>query len=92
MTELGVVQSFTVTFIVRRFNPEIDQEPYWQDFDVDMYSTDRVLDGLHPLHWRAPFADRRPALRHGHPRPAAGLPCPGSESGWSDRPGGRGAG
>ena len=51
MSELRVVQSFTVTFIVRRFNPEIDQEPYWQDFDVEMYSTDRVLDGLHKIKW-----------------------------------------
>ena len=51
MPELGVVQSFTVTFIVRRFNPETDQEPYWQDFDVEMYSTDRVLDGLHKIKW-----------------------------------------
>jgi succinate dehydrogenase / fumarate reductase iron-sulfur subunit len=37
MGELGTVQSFKVTFIVRRFNPEADEEPYWQDFDVEMY-------------------------------------------------------
>ncbi len=51
MSELGVVESFKVTFIVRRFNPETDQEPFWQDFDVQMYSTDRVLDGLHKIKW-----------------------------------------
>jgi succinate dehydrogenase / fumarate reductase iron-sulfur subunit len=51
MGELGTVQSFKVTFIVRRFNPEVDEEPYWQDFDVQMYSTDRVLDGLHKIKW-----------------------------------------
>ena len=51
MGEMGTVQSFTVTFIVRRFNPETDTEPYWQDFDVEMYSTDRVLDGLHKIKW-----------------------------------------
>ena len=51
MGELGVVESFTVTFIVRRFNPETDSEPHWQDFDVEMYSTDRVLDGLHKIKW-----------------------------------------
>jgi len=51
MPELGVVESFTVTFIVRRFNPETDQEAYWENFEVDMYSTDRVLDGLHKIKW-----------------------------------------
>jgi succinate dehydrogenase / fumarate reductase iron-sulfur subunit len=51
MAELGVVDSFTVTFIVRRFNPEKDQEAYWENFEVDMYSTDRVLDGLHKIKW-----------------------------------------
>jgi len=51
MAELGVVDSFTVTFIVRRFNPETDQEAYWENFEVDMYSTDRVLDGLHKIKW-----------------------------------------
>jgi succinate dehydrogenase / fumarate reductase iron-sulfur subunit len=51
MPELGVVDSFTVTFIVRRFNPETDQEAYWENFEVEMYSTDRVLDGLHKIKW-----------------------------------------
>jgi succinate dehydrogenase / fumarate reductase iron-sulfur subunit len=51
MAELGVVDSFTVTFIVRRFNPETDQEAYWENFEVEMYSTDRVLDGLHKIKW-----------------------------------------
>lgn len=51
MPELGVVDSFTVTFIVRRFNPETDQEAYWENFEVAMYSTDRVLDGLHKIKW-----------------------------------------
>ena len=37
------VPSFTVTFIIRRFDPEKDAEPYWQDFDVEMFATDRVL-------------------------------------------------
>src|SRR6218665_4172734 len=42
---------FTVTFIIRRFNPDSDTEPRSQDFDVDMYSTDRVLDALHKIKW-----------------------------------------
>lgn len=42
---------FTVTFRVRRFDPEVGQEAHWQDFEVEMYSTDRVLDGLHKIKW-----------------------------------------
>jgi succinate dehydrogenase / fumarate reductase iron-sulfur subunit len=45
------IQSFTVTLIVRRFDPEKDAEPYWQDFDVEMYATDRILDALHKIKW-----------------------------------------
>jgi succinate dehydrogenase / fumarate reductase iron-sulfur subunit len=35
-----------VTFRIRRFLPEIDDEPRWEDFVVPMYPTDRVLDAL----------------------------------------------
>src|SRR5690554_2751728 len=45
------IQSFTVTLIIRRFDPEADTEPRWQDFDVEMYGTDRVLDALHKIKW-----------------------------------------
>ena len=45
------VPSFTVTFIVRRFDPESDAEPHWEDYDVQMFATDRVLDGLHKIKW-----------------------------------------
>ncbi|PPH02193.1 succinate dehydrogenase iron-sulfur subunit [Rathayibacter sp. AY1H3] len=44
-------EAITVTFIIRRFDPEVDAEPRWQDFDVEMYSTDRVLDALHRIKW-----------------------------------------
>ena len=45
------IQSFLVTFIIRRFDPEIDAEPRWVDYDVELYSTDRVLDALHKIKW-----------------------------------------
>jgi succinate dehydrogenase / fumarate reductase iron-sulfur subunit len=53
MAELSVptTESFTVTLIVRRFDPENDTEPKWEDFDVEMYGTDRVLDALHKIKW-----------------------------------------
>ena len=38
------VESFTVTLIIRRFDPDVDTEPRWQDFDVELYPTDRILD------------------------------------------------
>ena len=46
-----VIESFTVTLIIRRFNPEVDSEPKWVDYDVEMYGTDRVLDALHKIKW-----------------------------------------
>lgn len=46
------IKSFTVTFIVRRFDPDRDtDEGRWQDFDLEMYPTDRVLDALHRIKW-----------------------------------------
>lgn len=45
------ITPFTVTFLIRRFDPEVDEEPRWQDFDVEMYATDRVLDALHKIKW-----------------------------------------
>jgi succinate dehydrogenase / fumarate reductase iron-sulfur subunit len=47
----AAVQSFTVTFLIRRFDPDVDTEPRWQDFDVEMHATDRVLDALHKIKW-----------------------------------------
>ncbi|MEN9737161.1 MAG: hypothetical protein RJA26_394 [Actinomycetota bacterium] len=48
---IGEVPSFNVTLMVRRYNPEVDAEPKWEDFDLTMYGTDRVLDALHKIKW-----------------------------------------
>jgi succinate dehydrogenase / fumarate reductase iron-sulfur subunit len=45
------IPTFTATLIIRRFDPEVDTEPRWQDFDVVMQGTDRVLDALHKIKW-----------------------------------------
>lgn len=42
---------FTVTVSVRRFDPEVDSNPFWQDFQVDVFPTDRILDALHKIKW-----------------------------------------
>ncbi|WP_119696899.1 succinate dehydrogenase iron-sulfur subunit [Microbacterium halotolerans] len=49
--EEQAVQSYLVTFMLRRYNPEVDEEPKWVDYDVEMYPTDRVLDALHRVKW-----------------------------------------
>ena len=43
------VQAFNITLIIRRFLPEIDEEARWESFDVEVYSTDRILDALHRI-------------------------------------------
>jgi len=45
------ISAFTVTLIIRRFDPETMDEPVWRDYDVEMYPTDRVLDALHKIKW-----------------------------------------
>jgi succinate dehydrogenase / fumarate reductase iron-sulfur subunit len=49
--QLGAVETFNVTLFVRRYNPEDGLEPRWQDFDVQVHGTDRVLDALHKIKW-----------------------------------------
>lgn len=48
---IAEVASFQVTLMIRRFDPEVDQEPKWVDYDVEMFGTDRVLDALHKVKW-----------------------------------------
>ncbi len=36
---------------IRRFNPEIDDEPHWQTFEVESQPGDRVLNLLHQIKW-----------------------------------------
>ena len=60
------IQSYLVTFIIRRFDPETDAEPRWVDYDVELYATDRVLDALQtdelcPCNWSQGEEVLRPA-------------------------------
>ncbi|MGW9025170.1 succinate dehydrogenase iron-sulfur subunit [Streptomyces sp. NPDC055722] len=41
----------TVTFRVRRFNPEVSAEATWEDFQLKIDPKERVLDGLHKIKW-----------------------------------------
>ncbi|MDX3528695.1 succinate dehydrogenase iron-sulfur subunit [Streptomyces sp. ID05-39B] len=41
----------TVTFRIRRFNPEVAAEAFWDDFQVEIDPKERVLDALHKIKW-----------------------------------------
>ncbi|MET9680368.1 succinate dehydrogenase iron-sulfur subunit [Streptomyces coeruleorubidus] len=41
----------TVTFRIRRFNPEVAAEASWEDFQVEIDPKERVLDALHKIKW-----------------------------------------
>lgn len=41
----------TVTFRIRRFNPEVSAEAQWQDFQIEIDPKERVLDALHKIKW-----------------------------------------
>ncbi|HET8616791.1 MAG TPA: succinate dehydrogenase iron-sulfur subunit [Actinomycetales bacterium] len=45
------VPTFEVTLRIRRFDPEKDEEPHWEDYQVTVHSTDRLLDALHQVKW-----------------------------------------
>ncbi|HUP70765.1 MAG TPA: succinate dehydrogenase iron-sulfur subunit [Acidimicrobiales bacterium] len=36
---------------IKRFNPDQDNKPYWQNFQLQADPTDRVLDALHAVKW-----------------------------------------
>ena len=45
-------QTVDVTFRIRRFNPELDSEPHWEDYRIPCLPTDRILDALHTIKWQ----------------------------------------
>lgn len=49
--EATASHNITVTFRIRRFNPEVSAEAEWQDFQIEIDPKERVLDGLHKIKW-----------------------------------------
>jgi succinate dehydrogenase / fumarate reductase iron-sulfur subunit len=47
----AAIPTFTATLTIRRFDPDVDTEPRWENFDVQVYPTDRILDALHQIKW-----------------------------------------
>ncbi|QPP06899.1 succinate dehydrogenase iron-sulfur subunit [Streptomyces bathyalis] len=50
-TEPKASHLVTVTFRIRRFNPEVSADANWEDFTLDIDPKDRVLDALHRIKW-----------------------------------------
>lgn len=44
-------QPRTITLKIRRYNPELDDEPHWESYQVPALPTDRVLNLLHTVKW-----------------------------------------
>ena len=42
----------TYTFKIQRFNPDKDKRSHYEDYRVELETTDRVLDGLNEIKWR----------------------------------------
>jgi succinate dehydrogenase / fumarate reductase iron-sulfur subunit len=40
------------TFKIQRYNPERDKRPHYEEYQVELESTDRVLDGLNEIKWK----------------------------------------
>ncbi|MEV7545541.1 MULTISPECIES: succinate dehydrogenase iron-sulfur subunit [unclassified Streptomyces] len=49
--EAAASHNITVTFRIRRYNPEVSAEAEWQDFQIEIDPKERVLDGLHKIKW-----------------------------------------
>src|SRR5215212_2715012 len=44
-------ESGTVVLKIRRFDPERDEEPHWERYEVPTEPGDRLLDSLHHVKW-----------------------------------------
>lgn len=49
--EDGASDLITVTFRIRRFNPEVSEDAGWEDFQLEIDPKERVLDALHKIKW-----------------------------------------
>jgi succinate dehydrogenase / fumarate reductase, iron-sulfur subunit len=41
-----------LTLRIRRYNPEVREDPWWEEFTVDVEPWDHVLEALHEVKWR----------------------------------------
>ncbi len=55
-----MADTISLTLRIRRFNPEVSDDPWWDEFQIDADPTDRLLDALHRVKW---YQDGTLALR-----------------------------
>jgi succinate dehydrogenase / fumarate reductase iron-sulfur subunit len=56
----GIGETVPLTLRIKRFNPEVRADPWWDEFTIDVEPTDRLLDALHIVKW---YRDGTLALR-----------------------------
>ncbi len=39
------------SFKIKRYNPETDKKPHWEEYTIEADPTDRLLDGLNTIKW-----------------------------------------
>ena len=44
-------QARTLTVKIKRYNPELDEKPHWEEFTVEADGHDRVLDVIQKVKW-----------------------------------------
>jgi succinate dehydrogenase / fumarate reductase, iron-sulfur subunit len=49
--EPGVTGKVPITVRIKRYNPEVREDPWWDEFELEMEPSDRVLDVLHEVKW-----------------------------------------
>ena len=47
----GVTGRIPLTLRIKRYNPEAQPDPWWDEFTVEMEPSDRLLDALHEVKW-----------------------------------------
>jgi succinate dehydrogenase / fumarate reductase iron-sulfur subunit len=50
--QAGVSGKMTLRLKIRRYNPEVREDSWWDEFEVRMLPNDRLLDALHEVKWR----------------------------------------
>jgi succinate dehydrogenase / fumarate reductase iron-sulfur subunit len=55
-----VTGKVSLTIRIKRFNPEVREDPWWDEFSIDAEPSDRLLDALHYVKW---YRDGSLALR-----------------------------
>jgi succinate dehydrogenase / fumarate reductase, iron-sulfur subunit len=48
----GIGERVSLEVRIRRYNPEVAADPWWDEFAIQVEPTDRILDALHEVKWR----------------------------------------